>query len=177
MKTPNDGTQPIDHELVENFRTQIHALGAFWIIIGVLNIFLAFLSFRGNDLIIVNWKDFSDTALGVTAFAGLVVVTFGVLACLKKIGAVYAGLVFSYLFLVLQLLQFSIVGTIIVAAVIYQAHRVLGWAKQMQSAGAALTSRPEEHIVRCPDCGRELSPTTRICPRCGNRDLHQLEHE
>ena len=56
--------------------------------------------------------------------------------------AVYVALALSYLSMVGQILNLNICGGIIIILVILQAHRVIGWAKEMRAAGLPLTAKP-----------------------------------
>jgi hypothetical protein len=132
-------------KMVKDFRTQIHALGAFWIFIGIVA--------AGLGLFVTASiaPDSGQPRPGVQAIMAVVLVgfglawiTLGVLTCVKQIWAVYVGLVLSYLSLISNLLNFNVCGLIIVIAVILQGHRVIGWAGQLTRAGIPLSARPEQ---------------------------------
>ena len=134
----------IEHfKLLKQFRQQIHALGGFWIFIGsvatALSIFLATsagnaLGMRGENIILV----------AVVGVAGVIWFSVGVATCFKQMWAVYVGLGLSYLSVLGNLINLNICGLIILAAVILQAHRVLGFAKRLRFLGIPLTTRPEQ---------------------------------
>jgi hypothetical protein len=126
--------------LVKDFRTQIHALGGFWIFIGSLALALA--AFLGGT---VDPEESPAVAMGILGGLGLVWLTLGVLTCYKQLWAVYVGLVLSYLSLIGNLitLNINICGLILLIAAIAQAHRVIGWAKQMTRMGIPLTTKPQ----------------------------------
>ena len=75
---------------------------------------------------------------------GLVWLSLGISACLKQFWAVYIGLGLSYLAVVANLFNLNVCGLIILAVVILQAHRVLGFAKRLRGLGIPLTTRPEQ---------------------------------
>lgn len=131
-------TTPAAYRLLKDFRTQIHALGGFWIFIGSLACGLALLFGVTGDPV-------QETAIliGILLAAGAIWLSIGVLACYKQIGAVYVGLVLSYLSLIGNLLSFNVCTLIIFILVVVQAHRVLGWAKQLTRMGIPLTTRPQ----------------------------------
>lgn len=137
----------IDHEFIRKFRKQIHALGAVWIGLAVLGAALmsALPSLTQTKFVL------SPLIVGVFGLYAAWVV-LGVLSCLKRMGAVKVALGLSYVAVALQLWAFfQTAGTsqspnplplIILGAIILQAHRVIGWAGQMQQAGIPLTFRP-----------------------------------
>ena len=134
----------IEHfKLLKQFRQQIHALGGFWIFIGsvatALSIFLVAtagnaLGMRGENVVIM-------VVIGIT---GLIWLAVGVATCLKQMWAVYVGLGLSYLSVLGNLINLNICGLIILAAVILQAHRVLGFASRLRFLGIPLTTRPAQ---------------------------------
>jgi hypothetical protein len=133
------GTLP-DPDLVKKFRQQIHALGAFWIIIGGVAVLLVVRMLRGTTL-----PDGGDEPRfflvgGVVGLVGFAWIVLGVLACLKNLWAVYVGLVLSYASVLLQLLSFNICSIVILIIVILQAHRVIGWGNKMRAAGIPLNA-------------------------------------
>jgi hypothetical protein len=85
---------------------------------------------------------------GASILSGVVVVTgicwlgLGVATCLKQMWAVYIGLGLSYLSVLGNLLRFNVCSLIIVAIVILQAHRVIGWARELQTLGIPLGTKP-----------------------------------
>jgi hypothetical protein len=122
--------------MITKFRQQIHALGAFWIIIG---------SAAGAAGLGIFRADTADNNVPIAAImlvvgGGWIVV--GILSCLKYVGAVYVGLVVSYISLLVQVLTFNICPIIILIVVILQAHRVIGWARQLRRAGIPLATKP-----------------------------------
>jgi hypothetical protein len=159
MTTPNDydwdgkpGTRPdpdadaneakVQRRTVRQFREQIHALGALWIIIGLVNFGLAALALNGN-------KDMSDRIAGeyevlviVIAVLGALWLILGIATCFKQMWAVYTALALTYLSLVGNAINLNVISVIIAVIVILQAHRVIGWARQLRAAGVSLTARP-----------------------------------
>ena len=134
----------IEHfKLLKQFRQQIHALGGFWIFIGSVATILSVgllatngqaLGMRGENFILV----------AVAGIAGIIWLSVGVGACFKQMWTVYVGLGLSYLSVLGNLINLNICGLIILAAVILQAHRVLGFAKRLTFLGIPLTTRPEQ---------------------------------
>lgn len=143
MLYPDDPTQPpVNRKTIRKFREQIHALGAVLIILGGL----------AGGLVVVSQFVMRDAGprdipldspvwLFVAA-VGLGWATLGVFTCLKQMWAVYAGLALSYVSLVGQVMNLNICSLILVLIVILQAHRVIGWARQMRDAGVPLDTRP-----------------------------------
>jgi hypothetical protein len=131
-------------KVLKDFRSQIVALGALWLIVGGLAAVI------GVDL---NGSVSNEATLGPFGIAGLarlLVVTgilsmvLGVCACLKQLWAVYVGLALSYLSVVGNLITFNICCLAVLPIVIIQAHRVIGFARQLNRAGIPLTTRPEQ---------------------------------
>ncbi len=140
-------TGSVDRDLIRKFRREIHGLGGFWIFIGGIVVIggLAMSNVRpapGID------RDALAGVGMVMAVLGGVWVTIGILTCMKHMWAVYVGLVLSYLSAVGNLVNLaqgqvpSLIGLIIVIVVIVQAHRTIGWASRMRSAGVPLTTKP-----------------------------------
>lgn len=143
MRDRDREAPPISRDLVRQFRTQAHALGALWIIIGTAAVAVAGLAFQGNAFLANNLGGSTQILLGIVASMGALWFALGLLTCLKQIWAVYIGLVLSYLSLLGQVVNFNICGCIIVILMILQAHRVIGWAKKMRAAGFPMTTKPE----------------------------------
>ena len=158
MTTPNDydwdesaekrkpADEPDDARVtrrtVRQFREQIHALGAFWIIIGALALGLAALAFNGNKDVEARIAGEYEVLVIILAVSGGLWLFLGIATCLKQMWAVYTALVLSYLSLISNAINLSICSLIILIVVILQAHRVIGWAGQMRAAGVPLTARP-----------------------------------
>jgi hypothetical protein len=128
-------------KLLKDFRSQMHALGAYWIVIGgLVLILIGFLAtFLDTE------SNVPDAGFLIVFFFGglaLMWVVLGVFTCLKQIWAVYIGLVLTYVGLIGNLCSFNICGIVILIVVIMQAHRVIGWAAQLQQAGIPLNTRP-----------------------------------
>ena len=132
-------TQLSHAEIVQKFRQQIHALGAFWIIIGTLALGLAVAAVAMSNGNRVSSQE--TWLLGVVATCGLAWVVLGALSCMKKMWAVYAGLGLSYLSVIMQVFTLNVCGIIIGILVILQAHRVIGWASKLNDAGVPLTTK------------------------------------
>src|SRR5688500_1146495 len=83
-------------KLLKDFRSQLVALGAFWIIIGglaaVIGVFATSV-LAGQNAAPAALATMTAIVVGL----GLAWITLGVLACLKQIWAVYVGLVLSYI--------------------------------------------------------------------------------
>lgn len=126
--------------MVKKFRDQIHALGAVWLLIGGLMIAVGVASFLGAFDGAADDRFMGPVLIGFGAFW----LTIGVFALLKQMWAVYVGLALSYLSLIGNLLRLSICGAILLLLVIIQAHRVIGWAKELWSRGVPLTTTVEQ---------------------------------
>lgn len=136
-------TDAVDRDTVKKFRQQIHALGAFWIIIGcaLSTVVLDLLDLRPG---IIDMPDGNVAVLAVFFCVGLAWIMLGVLACLKQLWAVYVGIVLTYLSLLVQARSLNLFPMVILFLVILQAHRVITWAKRLQSAGVPLTAKPDQ---------------------------------
>jgi hypothetical protein len=126
-------------KVLRDFRSQIVALGAFWIIIGAIATGMG-VYLTTQDAQNPNQK----ILMIVVAVMGGAWIALGALVCAKQIWALYIGLVLSYLSLVGNLVNLNICAIVLVAVVILQAHRVLGWVKQLRAAGIPLSTRPED---------------------------------
>lgn len=144
--TPTGSPHAVDRDTVMKFRQQIHALGAFWIIIGFAAIALATVasSLLREGPRVIDMSPDRTIIIAVILSTGIAWIVVGVLSCLKQLWAVYVGLVLSYVSLTGNLLNLNFCGLIIVIVVILQAHRVIAWAKRMQRYGAPLTLKPEQ---------------------------------
>jgi hypothetical protein len=121
------------------FRDQALALGATWVLLGGL---------LGGVGWAATWarQDFPlglnlpTVLIGMTAL-GLAWLVVGVLTCFKQVGAVYVGLVLSYLALLTQVLTLNVCTSVLLILVVLQAHRVIRWGNQMRAAGLPLNAR------------------------------------
>jgi hypothetical protein len=140
------------HKIVKQFRSQMHSLGAFWIIIGLLGTGLI-----GFQLIqTMNATHDADPRAGAAVAAvaltiGVIMiglclgwVLLGILTCFKQIWAVYVGLVLSYLSVVGNLITLNIIALVILAVAILQAHRVINWAADMKRRRIPLNTKPQD---------------------------------
>lgn len=130
----------VDLVMVKKFRDQIHALGAVWLLIGGLMIAVGVASFLGASDGAADDRFMGPVLIGFGAFWLMI----GVFALLKHMWAVYVGLVLSYLSLIGNLLRLSVCGVILLLLVIIQAHRVIGWAKELWSRGVPLNATVEQ---------------------------------
>ena len=131
------------HKILKDFRSQIVALGAFWIFIGAVAAGLGIIA--GGVLSAAREVNPESTiVLVILLVSGCIWIGLGVLVCLKQMWAVYVALVLSYLSVVSSLFRLQICAVLLLVFVILQAHRVLGWAKQLRAAGIPLTTRPED---------------------------------
>lgn len=136
--------QDVDRTMIRKFREQIHALGALWIFIGSLSSAVASYALQNGPDPTARIMIGSEQRVFLVVLAGLGLtwLVLGVLTCLKQMWAVYVALALSYLSMVGQILNLNICGGIIIILVILQAHRVIGWAKEMRAAGLPLTAKP-----------------------------------
>lgn len=127
-------------KLLKQFRQQIHALGGFWIFIGSIATALCvgLLVTQGE---LLGMQVENVVLLAVAGVAGVIWLTVGIASCFKQIWAVYLGLGLSYLSILGNLINLNICGLIILAAVILQAHRVIGFASRLRRLGIPLTTR------------------------------------
>ena len=135
-----------DPVTIKKFRQQIHALGAFWSIIGSIGLAPAAFALSSGALPLRLQSGEITLALLFGLLVGgisVMWIVLGVLTCLKKMGAVYAGLVLSYLSLFGNLVRLNLCPLIVLIIAILQAHRVIKWANQMQAMGVPLNAKPE----------------------------------
>ena len=94
---------------------------------------------------LVREPGFDNFLVGILVVMALFWGGVGLGACLKRMGAVYAGLVLSYLNIAGNLLSLNICALAITAAVIIQAHRVINMAGELRRKGIPLTARVEKN--------------------------------
>jgi hypothetical protein len=131
----------MDHRLqrtIRDFHNQSLALGVAWIVMALLA--LGLIAFAVGTTASQGQSPLLIAAAVVVVF-GIIWITVGTFTCLKHLWAVYTGLVLSYISLVGNLLSLNLCAILILLAIIVQAHRVLGFAKQIQAAGLPLTTR------------------------------------
>ena len=121
--------EPVDSALnaaeEKKFNQQIIALGAFWIIIGAITLGFVGVAFSNGQRL-----PLSVGGLVFVGVLGLLWIGIGVLTCMKKIPAVWVGLILSYLSLLGQVISVNLCGLVILVLVITQAHRVISWSKK-----------------------------------------------
>lgn len=124
----------------EKFRTQAIAIGGFWILCGLMNgvgapLLLSFLEKQENI-------EIHGLIYALYIGVGIVFGVVGALACLRNLIALYAELVMSYLYILLNVagILFRLAGKqggsvcinffwiLVFIAVVIQSHRVIGWA-------------------------------------------------
>ena len=130
-------------ELLRDFRSQSATLGVCWIVFGVIA--LAAGVFVAVETLSSGWRELPKTTvrfLVTLVVLGLVWIALGALVYRKGIWALYAALLLTYLALLGNIVQLSILRVVLIATVIVQAHRVLLWARQLRRAGIPLTARP-----------------------------------
>jgi hypothetical protein len=131
-------------KVLKDFRTQIVALGAVWIIMALLAVGIGVMAGSVLD----QDESTAQILLIVLGVSGLIWGTLGVFTCLKQMWAVYVGLVLSYLSVIGNLLNFNLCALIIVVVVIIQAHRVIGFARELARAGIPLDTKPQDLQVK-----------------------------
>jgi hypothetical protein len=128
------GISPILQRTIREFRQQSLALGAAWIILGML---------AGIVGVVVAGPladQVDGVLLGIVVVCGVLWTTLGVFTCLRKMWAVYTGLVLSYISVVGNLLGLNLCALVILIVIIVQAHRVIGFARTIQRAGLSLNT-------------------------------------
>lgn len=129
---------PLTVKMVRDFHVQIRALGFAWIVMGIIAMTIAVVVGLST-----NPEQGTLIVLAVLGGVGLGWLVTGILACLRKIGAVYVGLSLVYLMLVPSFC-FSIWLLLGLIAVILQAHRVIAWSWNMKRMGIPLSASPGE---------------------------------
>ncbi|HEV7282466.1 MAG TPA: hypothetical protein VGN57_19845 [Pirellulaceae bacterium] len=132
--------------ILKQFREQMLALGVLWLLFGALG------SVAGAALVAMHLGQFDVDAerlegfplfLALFALAiGLLWLFAGVGTLMKRQGAVIAGLVLSYLWLVGNVISLNLCLAALAIVVIIQAHRVLRFASQLRAAGVPLDTKP-----------------------------------
>jgi hypothetical protein len=154
-REPRPPRRRIDPAIPKKFREQVHALGGVWIFLGGLVVVGAmYLSTVSQPLVFFSLMG-QPMPLAILAGLGCVWITLGVQACQKKMWALKAGLVLTYLGLINNVVSwvsdistpgsnppFPIVGLMMAIGIISQCHRVISWAGKMQKAGVPLTALP-----------------------------------
>lgn len=128
------------HEVLIKFRQQMTALGGLWTFFGVLSLVAVIaLTVLSDPIPNPELQSFLVAVLGSSSVLWL---TVGIATCFKQMWAVYVGLGISYLGLLSSILQLNLCGLAILIVIIIQAHRVLGFAKQLRASGVPLDSKP-----------------------------------
>jgi hypothetical protein len=127
-------------EVGKNFREQIIALGGAWIAIGILALVLAGLAAVGmsagaGQALPLAW---GMLAVAILAIEGIIWLTAGILTCMRITPAIYVGLAMSYLAIIGSAINLSICAVVLLAFVIFQGHRVLGFAAHLESRGISV---------------------------------------
>lgn len=158
------GSGGLDAKFVNRFRREVHALGGFWIFMGVLQALFAIGVYASRDpAAAARFGGMKEVLMIVAAVFTAVYLLVGVLTCIKSLPAIYVGLVLTYLALAGYLFSLVVVLTgappagalvcvliifaiwvLINTIVVVQGHRVIGWASRLREAGLPLTVRPEE---------------------------------
>lgn len=128
------GPSSDDPALARKFREQMLALGVLWILIGAGAAGLVWLVVQGNMDLAWTLGGESRLLLIVTAALGGTWLVVGIFTCAKQMWAVYLGLLLSYLSLLGNLIRLNLCSIVVVALVILQAHRVIGWSRQLPKA-------------------------------------------
>lgn len=133
-----------ERRVINKFRAQIHALGLAWVIFGVLvtaaGVFVLLSANEGTPRL--DQVKTSPYLAYLICCVGASWIAIGVLTCLKQMWSVYVGLVLTCAMLCSNLIELRVVWVMIEAAIIVQAHRILGYAKKLSAAGIALTTQP-----------------------------------
>src|SRR5688572_8828191 len=79
-------------EMIKKFRDQMHALGAFWIIIGGLAAALGMFVVGGSAGSVGQVGGNAQIVMTVMVVFGVIWILLGVLTCVKQMWAVYVGL-------------------------------------------------------------------------------------
>ena len=133
----------IEHfKLLKQFRQQIHALGGFWIFIGSMSAVICIVLLATDEDALGGMPPV--VLMLITGVAAVIWFGIGISACLKQMWAVYVGLGLSYLSVLGNLINLNVCALVILAVVIIQAHRVIGFASRMRGLNIPLTIRPEQ---------------------------------
>jgi len=139
-ETASSAISAEDRGILRKFQQQMLALGVLWILLGLFAIGL------GVFLLFPTSPSLSESArsvlIGIMLISGTLHLLIGVLTCCKQIIAVYVGLVLGYISLVGNLLNLNLCALAILAVILVQAHRVIGWARHLKRQGIALSTKP-----------------------------------
>ena len=141
-----------DTETLRKFRREMHGLGGFWIFLGCLVLFATVVAANAQA---------EEVAVPILLGLTLLYFVIGTFVFLKHLWAVWVGLVFAYLSLVLNIIRIIsvmgalnggqdprvggficgvIFGFLILGAVIVQSHRCIKWAGELRRAGVPLNT-------------------------------------
>jgi hypothetical protein len=128
-----------------DFRTQIVALGAGWIVLSALGL-------AAGAFLFASLREAEVEGIWVVAAIvlsmGFIWLVLGVCTCAKQMWSVYAGLVLCYVSAAGNLFSLNLCAIAILVVFIVQAHRVIRLAGELRRAGIALTTRPIELEVK-----------------------------
>lgn len=132
--------------ILKQFREQMLALGVLWILFGALG------SVAGAALVAMHLGQIQVDPQRLDAFPlvlalfalgiGLLWLVAGIGTLMKRQGAVVAGLVLSYLWLLGNVVSLNLCLAALAIVVIIQGHRVLRFASQLRAAGVPLDTKP-----------------------------------
>jgi hypothetical protein len=131
-------------KVLKDFRSQSLALGVVWILLSGLALGAGALLGRGLP------ADDAGSQIILILFGvfGLIWGDLGICTCLKQMWAVYAGLVLSYISVMGSLLSVNVCSLVLLAVIIIQAHRMIGFARELTRAGIPLTMRPQDLEIK-----------------------------
>lgn len=126
---------------LKQFRAEIHALGAYWTVIGVfaigVGIVVAGVIAEGSIQMFL-------FGFGMFAVAGTPFLIAGIFTCCKQTWAVYVGLSFCYLFGICSIIIRNPCLGMIFLAGIFGGHRIMSWAQELRRKEIPLTTRPRD---------------------------------
>lgn len=132
--------------ILKQFREQMLALGVLWVLLGALG------AVGGGAVVAMQFAQVQvederlrtvNTVLGFfVAGIGALWLLAGIGTLFKRMEAVVAGLVLSYIWLVGNLVGLNLCVAALAIVVLIQAHRVLRFASQLRAAGVPLDAKP-----------------------------------
>lgn len=146
---------------VKRFRSEIHALGGLWILIGCFPVGVGLLIVLDSAM----QADFDVDRLlsmGMFVVLGTPFLIVGAFTCLKQMWAVYIGLIMSYVLTGLSLLLFNLCAGIAFLAGIFGGHRVISWSHELRRKGIPLTTKPRDikTPIQVPTFPSSFPPST-----------------
>ena len=140
-ETASSAISAEDRGILRKFQQQMLALGVLWILLGLFVLAVGIFLLVARPQLAEEFA-VSPLVIGIMLVSGTLHFGIGVLTCCKQIVAVYVGLVLGYLSVISNLINLNLCALAILAVILIQAHRVIGWARHLKRQGIALSTKP-----------------------------------